>query len=65
MAFVLGFNGFTDDGPGKKKDVRSEMRPQLGFNPHEDLSRGSPTSGLGSDQRIMLEIKPYLPVGSG
>jgi hypothetical protein len=59
-SLILAFHGGADE----RKGIRLELRPQLGFNPHDELSRVSPTFKLEQDQQVKLDILPRAAEGS-
>lgn len=62
LAFHGGLHGCTEGNKG----VRLELRPQLGFNPKDELSRVTPTYKLKPDQpKVQLEILPQATGGNG
>ena len=64
-SLVLAFHGSAEGDTSREKTVRLELRPQLGFNPRDELSRVTPTSKLGEDQQVKLEIRPRATAGIG
>jgi hypothetical protein len=63
-SLVLAFHGDVN-ATREHKGMRLELRPQLGFNPRDELSRVTPTSKLEQDQQVKLEILPRATGGSG
>jgi hypothetical protein len=64
-SLVLAFHGGRRRGARVKKGIRLELRPQLGFNPRDELSRVTPTFKLKQDQQVQLEILPRATEGIG
>ena len=64
-SLVLAFHGGENGGTRDQKGVCLELRPQLGFNRRDELSRVTPTSKLAQDQRVTLKILPRAAEGTG
>jgi len=56
-SLVLAFHGAAKD-TASQKCIRLVLRPQLGFNPRDELSRVVPTQKLKDAEQVQLEILP-------
>ncbi|MFZ0771272.1 MAG: hypothetical protein WCA49_25365 [Candidatus Sulfotelmatobacter sp.] len=64
-SLVMAFHGAAKAGTTKQKCIRIVLRPQLGFNPEDELSRVSPTQELKDAEKVQLEILPGVSGEAG